>query len=1380
MIGEFGEKSKIRFMCGLKFSYLVVLVVITLGTVPYKQMNMDNEIPFPILASQGHNSRVIGLYSFSNRSQILTVEENGLIRSYDADTYETLNIHSLKTKECSNCYFSASAISPNGNFLAVGGNLGPEKEQIWIIDLSDWAIIRVLTAHNGGVRNLKFSANGQILVSGGVDGTIKVWDTVDFVTLSSWKAHHNIILDLDVSSNGRFIVSSSRDLSMVVWSQQEAWRYQPNSHLPWRGIAYSVLFSPDDTFFVSATDDGQILKWALNAVSPEILIETEEKDNGALSFSRRGRYLCFSGIVHSAEEMLLEPLQNLDPNQTIPKKIFARPVSRVSVFDLEQNQLITQMEDHQNLVLCTRFYDEEKVISADPGPGCLRIWHRDTGHELKVWKSEGQYINAVSISNELTATLAKQDRISRKNEVLYSFDWQHFQLKKMDRHIKIKPKKLLFENKRLQKINDQKVAVVGDSPISLNPATDGKLQEFFFNSDASITIAGAYTIKRFSEHRERYTTFSELEAEFRSAATSESVQYLVTTSTNQIIKLWNAISGEHLASLYFEPSGEWVVWSPLGYYVCSKNGARFLKWFQYTKSGLPGLVEDQLKTAGQFRNPKLLRKIILSGASQHIRNLGRKDSPVKIRVLNREEQVVQNSIYPLKISISTGLPPKRLEIYQNNHLIDQIDEFKEDRFSFLFEKMVSLTPEKNIFTCKLITADGDKIQLKHRIIYRPDPKLQISSGHSAMITDMSYNLNQRFLASASLDNTIKVWDVNTSKLFKVLEQNLTGSLGITGFYSVDFHPNKPYVLCAVNSAHVLIFDVISGEILQELEDEEALLDHERRLKSARFVNDGESIVTIREDGYLKLWNVLEGSTKSYGFIHGGGATATEPSYDGRFLFTTGNDDFINVFMMEDLRKVRQIKRNSRVQHPELVNFQDFILLESQSNLLAVGGWSRDRVEVFDASNGTIAYSIPSEFNRFYTSGSFSKDGKYLLLSSLGKPVELFDAATGENLWKSSDSSTYSSNVIFAPKGEKVLFAHGVQSATIQSLLFPSMELEIVLGKEARWKKSHDISKDGNYLLSGGAEQTLWIWNLENASATVRKDGAVCPPYNHGIFDIAVSPTKDLAAVSYCDETIRIIDFVTNQILQEIQLNGDIIRSLDWSMDGRWLIGGGTVLKLWDMHQEGQEHQLGRHHSSIGKVQCSPDNKIFASADYNHLIIWDLQTHKEVQYTSMDLYYEGTQIKTNNSSEEVLKEEYFTKDPFDISFTADSRSVVIGGHALGSLIKYDIANDEKTLILDRNTLADRYSTIAVHPTKDILAAGSRFLKRIDIFDLKTNQMIQSFGGHLSQVNKLTFNKEGNQLLTSSHDGTVRSWDWATGREVMAFFFKYRWGLCIEII
>jgi WD40 repeat protein len=83
----------------------------------------------------------------------------------------------------------AVAVTADGRTAVSGGDDGTVR--VW--DLAGTAAPRVLTGHDGQVRGVAVTADGQTAVSGGGDGTVRVWDLAGDQEQARWIADVDIL-----------------------------------------------------------------------------------------------------------------------------------------------------------------------------------------------------------------------------------------------------------------------------------------------------------------------------------------------------------------------------------------------------------------------------------------------------------------------------------------------------------------------------------------------------------------------------------------------------------------------------------------------------------------------------------------------------------------------------------------------------------------------------------------------------------------------------------------------------------------------------------------------------------------------------------------------------------------------------------------------------------------------------------------------------------------------------------------------------------------------------------------------------------------------------------------------------------------------------------
>jgi serine/threonine protein kinase len=78
-------------------------------------------------------------------------------------------------------------------------------------------LLRTLTGHTSTVWSVAMSADGQTLVSGSGDKTIKVWDLSTGQEVRALTGHTGAVMSVAISRDGRTLVSGSDDKTIKVW-----------------------------------------------------------------------------------------------------------------------------------------------------------------------------------------------------------------------------------------------------------------------------------------------------------------------------------------------------------------------------------------------------------------------------------------------------------------------------------------------------------------------------------------------------------------------------------------------------------------------------------------------------------------------------------------------------------------------------------------------------------------------------------------------------------------------------------------------------------------------------------------------------------------------------------------------------------------------------------------------------------------------------------------------------------------------------------------------------------------------------------------------------------------------------------------------------------
>ncbi len=109
--------------------------------------------------------------------------------------------------------------SPDGKLLATGGGDPSRSGELMLWDVANRTIFKNLEqAHSDTVFGVKFSRDGQQLLSGAADKFVKIHDIASGKLVKSFEGHTNHVLGVAWKGDGKFVASAGADNAIKVWN----------------------------------------------------------------------------------------------------------------------------------------------------------------------------------------------------------------------------------------------------------------------------------------------------------------------------------------------------------------------------------------------------------------------------------------------------------------------------------------------------------------------------------------------------------------------------------------------------------------------------------------------------------------------------------------------------------------------------------------------------------------------------------------------------------------------------------------------------------------------------------------------------------------------------------------------------------------------------------------------------------------------------------------------------------------------------------------------------------------------------------------------------------------------------------------------------------
>ncbi len=561
--------------------------------------------PVLMLDTGGHMALVKGIAFTHDGRHIVSASEDKVVRVWDWETGRTVRMFRGQVGPGPEGKFYAMALSPaepgvseGHRWLAVGGYLGThtgrgprdreEAHKIRLYDFASGRIVRLLSGHTNIVNGLAFSRDGRFLISGGADHAAVVWDVQTGRMLHRLRGHTNDIYAVTFSADGRRAITGSYDRTIKIWDMASGKAI--TTMAGHKGGLTSIAINPQDGTIVSGSLDGEIRVWDGDTGAPVKVLLNQKTSVGILAITPDGqRLLSTCGQRHPCED-----------------RVYALP---------EGEHIATHKID-DNIVLAGSIHPNGRLTATAGGYNhVIHVWDLASGHRVRdrggkplKLAGTGRIVWSAGFSADGSSLVWGKNWTRRQAGEGYGpFE---FRLRlprgaeRLGQPQQIAPDEAgrpdLWHrgtNRRgavqlshraggpfnyLEAILD--VSVDGKNVASIPRSSSDGLAHYSYamalDGRSVISGGGHGQIMTYGLDGKRTGDFIGHEGTVWGVSQSPDGGLLVSASSDQTVRLWNYRTRQLIVTLFHGDDGEWVMWTPQGYYTGSQRAGDLVGWQQ--------------------------------------------------------------------------------------------------------------------------------------------------------------------------------------------------------------------------------------------------------------------------------------------------------------------------------------------------------------------------------------------------------------------------------------------------------------------------------------------------------------------------------------------------------------------------------------------------------------------------------------------------------------------------------------------------------------------------------------------------------------------------------------------------------------------------------
>ena len=515
--------------------------------------------PILVVDANGHTGAANRLLYWPYRNELISVSNDKTIRFWNLETGEPTRVLRPPIDRGDAGRLRAAALSPDNQFLAVGGESAlrrPGDHAVYLLDPLEGRVVRTLAGHPSPIRWVAFSPNGKQLATACFDEKIRLFD-VATGSVRYLIGHTKSIVGLDWSPDGRSLISGGWDNTARIWDVAAG---TARAVMPHRKNVLAVSWSSDGRSIATGCSDRVVQVW-----NPD-------------------------GSFRFAWPPAPESIEFLQYSPNSSRLLYGwgsrhNPQHGTAVLDIQTGAELSSYMEHPTTPYDGLFLPDGRTVVTGSADGDIVVWDSNTGSVVRRMIARGAAIFGVGWSRDDRAVgwshlCAGNSGLKGSCPLEQSFCLSTLNFGPRPDGTFQQAMSRLGEYE-MQRTHERVATVWQNGGVLSNykiPNENDKIRCRSLLSGARAVVGCSYGLFVYDVRTGRgiYSLPGHTDTVY-GVAPSVSQRYLLTGARDHTLEIWNLETYEHLVSLFFA-GNEWIAWTPQGYYACSVGGEALIGW----------------------------------------------------------------------------------------------------------------------------------------------------------------------------------------------------------------------------------------------------------------------------------------------------------------------------------------------------------------------------------------------------------------------------------------------------------------------------------------------------------------------------------------------------------------------------------------------------------------------------------------------------------------------------------------------------------------------------------------------------------------------------------------------------------------------------------